>query len=90
MDNLDETSGECEMKINQKKTKVVRIRKKEGSKITIKIDGVRLKQVQFSYLGSTVTADRKSHIEIRTHKILGKEAFGKNNDLLRGHWNSSI
>ena len=84
MDKLNKTSEEYGMKINLKKTKVMRISRKEGSKITIKIDGVKLEQVkQFSYLGSTITEDCKSHSKIRRRIILGKEAFNKNNELLR-------
>ena len=50
MDKLNKTSEEYGMKMNLKKTKVIRISRKEGSKITIKIDGVKLEQVkQFSY-----------------------------------------
>ena len=41
MDKLNETSEEYGMKINLKKTKVMRISRKEGNKITIKIDGVK-------------------------------------------------
>jgi hypothetical protein len=39
---------------------------------------------QFSYLGSTISEDCKSHIEIRRRIILGKEAFSKNNEIMRG------
>ena len=85
MDKLNKTSEEFSMKINLKKTKVIRISRKEGTKITIKIDGVKNEQVkQFSYLGSTITEDSKSHSEIRRRIILGKESFNKNNELLRG------
>jgi len=85
MDNLNKTSEEFGMKINLKKTKVMRISRKEGSKITINIGGVKLEQVkQFNYLGSTLTEDCKCHNEIRRRIILGKEAFNKNNELLRG------
>ena len=85
MDKLNKTSEEYGMKINLRKTKVIRISRKEGSKITIKIDGVKLEQVKlFSYLGSTITEDCKSHSEIRRRIILEKEAFNKNNELLRG------
>ena len=74
MDKLNKK--EYGMKINLKQTKVMRISRKEGSKITIKIGGVKLEQVkQFSYLGSTITEDCKSHSEMRRRIILGKEAF---------------
>ena len=86
MDKLDKTSEEYGMKINLKKTKVMRISRKEGSKITSKIDGVKLEQVkQFSYLGSTITEDCKSHSKMR--RRIGKEAFNKNK-LMREKLNS--
>ena len=45
---------------------------------------------QFSYLGSTITEDCKSHSEIRRRIILGKEAFNKNNELQRGKMKLSL
>ena len=45
MDNFNITSEKYGMNsINLKKTKMMRISRKEGSKITIKIDGVKLEQ----------------------------------------------
>ena len=91
MEILNKTSEKYGMKINLKKTKVMRISRKEGSKITINIDGVKLEQVkQFNYLGSTITEDCKSNSEIRRRIILGKEAFNKNNELLRGKLELSL
>jgi len=49
------------MKINLKKTEVMKINRKKRSKITINIIDVKHKQVkQFSYLGSMVIEDCKS------------------------------
>jgi hypothetical protein len=43
----------------------MRLSRKDGSKISIKVDGVQLLKVeQFSYLGITVTEARKIHNEI--------------------------
>ena len=44
----------------------------------------------FRYLGSTITEDCKSHSEIRRRIILEKEAFNKNNELLRGKMKLSL
>ena len=72
MDCLNKTSEEYGMKINLKKTKVMRISRNEGSNI----DGEKLEQVkQFSYLGSTVTDDGKSHSEIKKTYITGKRSL---------------
>lgn len=91
MDSLNKTSEEYGMKINLKKTKVMRISRNGGSKITINIDGEKLEQVkQFSYLGSTVTEDGKSHSEIKRRIILGREAFNKNKELMRGKLELSL
>ena len=91
MDNLNETSKEHGMKINLKKAKVVRISRNEGRKITISIAGEKLEQVkQFNYLGSTITEDCKSQGEIRRRIILGKEAYNKNKELMRGKLELSL
>ena len=91
MDNLNETSKEYGMKINLKKTKVMRISRNEGRKITISIAGEKLEQVkQFNYLGSTITEDCKSQGEIRRRIILGKEAYNKNKELMRGKLELSL
>lgn len=91
MDNLNETSKEYGMKINLKKTKVMRISRNEGRKITINIAGEKLEQVkQFNYLGSTITEDCKSQGEIRRRIILGKEAYNKNKELMRGKLELSL
>jgi Reverse transcriptase (RNA-dependent DNA polymerase) len=85
MESLHKTYEEYGMKINLKKTKVMRISRYEGKQTTIKIDGEKLEQVkQFNYLGSTMTEDCKSNSEIRRCIILEKEAFNKNKKLLRG------
>lgn len=91
MDNLNETSKEYGMKINLKKTKVMRISRNEGRKITINIAGEKLEQVkQFNYLGSTITEDFKSQGEIRRRIILGKEAYNKTRELMRGKLELSL
>ena len=75
----------------EKKTKVMRISRNEGSKITINIDGEKLEQVkQFSYLGSSVTDDGKSHSEVKRRILLGREAFNKSKELLRGKLELSL
>jgi len=55
---LHDTFQEYGMRINMKKTKVMRISRKKGRKLTILIEGHKLDQVeQFVYLGSLVTYD---------------------------------
>ena len=64
---LHDTSQEYGMRINMKKTKVMRISRKEGRKLKILIEGHKLDQVEqfvyFKQLGSLVTEERKKFEE---------------------------
>src|SRR6266536_6656587 len=74
------------MKINIKKTKMIRNSRTEGRLLTVSvtINGNKLEQVkQFCYLGSMITEDCRCHMEIKRIAI-GKEAFNKRGELLRG------
>jgi hypothetical protein len=83
MDRLNTTSKEYGMRINKKKTKVMRISKGEQKIVKINIDGEELEQVkEFAYLGSTITEDARCHREIKRRIVLGKDAFEKRNELL--------
>ena len=77
--------GNQAMRINMKKTKVMRISRKEGRKLKILIEGHKLDQVeQFVYLGSLVTEDGRCTKEVRRRIALGKTVFSKRKELLRG------
>jgi len=83
MDNLNATAEGYGMKINIKKTKVMRVAKKPGGKVNIQINGVKIEQVQsFKYLGSTLTEDGRCETEIKVRIALAKEAFSKRKELL--------
>ena len=85
MEHLERTSKEYGMKINFKKTKVMKISRKKKTTVRIIINGERIEQVEeFCYLGSVVTTDAKCHSEIRRRIAMGKEAFMKRKELLRG------
>ena len=57
--------------------------------VKISIDGNVLEQVgKFCYLGSMITSDAKCHVEIR-RIAMGKDAFYKRKDLLRGKLNKT-
>ena len=85
MDRLNATSKENGMKINKKKTKVMRISKGEQKMVKICIDGEEIEQVkEFAYLGSIITEDARCHREIQRRIVLGKDAFEKRKELLRG------
>jgi len=84
MDALQNTSEKYNMRINTKKTKVIRISQVEGRPIRIKVNGQNLEKVEeFCYLGSLVTEDGRSCREVRRRIALGKEAFSKKKDLMR-------
>src|SRR6218665_2224573 len=75
MDRLDRTSREYGMKINIKKTKVLKISKGKETMVKINIGGKEIEQVkEFCYLGSFITTDAKCHREIRRRIAIGKEA----------------
>ena len=81
------------MKINIRKTKVMKISKREGSRTTVKIHigGEEIEQVkEFCYLGSMITTDAKCHRDIKRRIALGKEAFTKRKELLRGNMNRNL
>jgi len=57
----------------------------EGRTMKMTVNGQNLERVkQFCYLGSLVTEDCKSCHDIRRRIALGKEAFNKKSDLMRG------
>ena len=85
---LNETSKDYNMKINMKKTKVMRISREEGGKLSILIDGHKLEQVeQFVYLGSMITEDGRCNKEIKRRIALGKEAYNRRKELFGSKWN---
>mgnify|MGYP003416914146 FL=1 len=91
MNRLNETSGEYGMKINIAKTKVMRISRTGGKSVDITVNGVKLEQVkQYCYLGSMIAEDCKCQIEIRRRIAMGKEAFNKRGELLRGKLNHDL
>jgi len=85
IDALNKTSNDYGMKINIKKTKVMRVCKTGGKKMKIMINGHRVEQVrQFMYLGSLITEDCRCHEEVKRRIAIGQEAFSKRGELLRG------
>jgi len=80
MNALNSTAVKYDMKINIKKTKVMRV-SREGGKVTITINGIKIEQVKsYKYLGHTMTEDRRCVTEITCRIAQAKEAFsiGKN------------
>jgi len=76
IDALNKTSHDYGMKINIKKTKVMRVFKTGGKKMKITINGHRVEQVrQVVYLGSAIREDCKCHEEVKRRIAIGKEAI---------------
>src|SRR6218665_3517204 len=78
------------MKINIERTKIMRISSGKERTVKISIDGKELGQVgKFCYLGSMIMSDAKCHVEIRRRIAMGKDAFYKRKELLRGKLNKN-
>ena len=84
VNKMKEESKLYGLSLNKKKTyTMVFSKKKEISKCSIKIDGVELEQVkQFNYLGSILTSDGRSKVEIDRRIGQAKSAFGNMTDIL--------
>src|SRR6218665_188261 len=68
LDRLNRISAEYNMKINTKKTKVMKIGKEKGGETTtmIVIEGERIEEVkEFCYLGSMISNNAKCHRKIK-------------------------
>ena len=76
MDKLNATAENFGMKINTKKTKVMKVSRNVGEEINIMINRSRIEQVKsFKYLGSTMTEDGRCEIDLKVSIALAKEAF---------------
>jgi hypothetical protein len=81
MDSINAEAKRYDMKINAKKTKVMRISREEGG-IDITIDGQKIEQVRkFQYLGSWITDDGKCETEVKARIAMAKAAFHKRREL---------
>ena len=77
LDKLNESAKQYDMKINVKKTKVMKI-SRNGGTMNIMIDGQKVEQVnKFKYLGAWITEDGRCETEIRTRIGMAKDAFSK-------------
>ena len=87
MDALSKTGKEYDMKINVKKTKVMRLcrngcKREGGNPINIKIEGQEIEQVnQFRYLGSLISDDGTCTAEITRRIAMAKYAFNKRREI---------
>ena len=85
MDRLVEVAHrkDYNMRVNVKKTKVMRVSRKGGKCLNIIVEGQKVEQVtKFKYLGSWITDDGRSELEVKTRIAMAKEAFNKRKELL--------
>src|SRR6218665_2458629 len=91
MDCTERQRNNYDMKVNIKKTKVMKISRKGEGVINITIDGEILEQVeQFRYLGALITGDGKCETEIKTRIGMAKNAFSQRTELLRKNLNKDV
>ena len=83
MDGLNTTALKYGMKINIKKTKVMRVSREGGEEVNITINGTKIEQVKsFKYLGHTMSENGRCETEINCRIAQAKEAFGSRKELL--------
>ena len=84
---LSKSGKEYDMKINVKKTKVMRVcrngsKREGGNSINIMIEGQWVEQVnQFRYLGSFISDDGTCTAEIKSRVAMAKNAFNKRREI---------
>ena len=72
MERLSATAEEYRMKINIKKTKVMRVSKSGGGRVSIMLEGKEVEQVRnFKYLGSTLSDDGRCEQKLQLEFPLG-------------------
>ena len=83
MDKLVEVGRKYDMEINVKKTKTMRMSKRDGSVVNIVIEGKNVEQVKkFRYFGAMITEDGRCDVEIKTRIGMAKDAFNKRREQL--------
>ena len=91
MDKLNETGRKYGMKINLKKTKIMRITHTTNKNIKITIDGKRIEAVEeFKYLGSMITDDGRCATEVKRRIAKAKSAFKDNEKFLSSNTNLEL
>ena len=81
-DRLSETAKTYDMKINVKKTKSMVMSRDIGRTMQIMVDGEQVEQVkQFKYLGTWLTEDCRSSVDVKCRIALAKVAFNSRKEL---------
>jgi len=83
MNSLNKFAKLYDMRINTKKTKIMRVCREGGKKLTIKIDDEEIEQVtSFCYLGSQITEDGRCESEIKARIAMAKVVFNGRRELM--------
>ena len=91
MDKMQETATEYGMKINIKKTKVMKISKRPGEEFVVLLDGEKLSQVTHSNnLGSLMTQDGQCKKDIISRIARAKNTFSNRKELLTKSFNLDL
>ena len=91
MDSLNDAGKRYGMKINLKKTKVMRITHLKNRTMKIIVEGKVLEVVQeFKYLGSIITNDGRCETDIRRRIARAKASFTDNEILLTSNTNLEL
>ena len=91
MFRLVQTAMRYDMKINAKKTKVMRVSRKGGGTVKIIIDGQQVEQVQhFQYLGTWISDDGRCEREIKARIGIAKETFRNHKELLTRNFSKTL
>ena len=91
MERLNETAEKYGMRINKKKTKVMRVSREGGGVVEVILDGQKIEQVdKYLYLGSWITEDGKCDADVKSRIAQAKEAFGKRKELLCRNFSKKI
>ena len=85
MDALNDAGKDYGMKVNRKKTKLMRISKQPGKVVKPLIYGYKIEQVSsFCYLESIITEDGRSEKEIKCRNGMAKSKFYDNLEIFTG------
>ena len=91
MNKLNDTAKKFDMKINVQKTKTMVVSRDGGGVVNITIEGQIVEQVaNFKYLGSMISEDGRSSMDIKVRIALAKEAFNKRKELLTKRMNKTL
>ena len=83
LNNLNDTVEAYGMRINEKKTKVMKMSRSNKEEINILLKGKQLEEVkQYKYLGSILDNEGRSTKDVRARIAMGKQAFLRRRELL--------